>query len=110
MPLYHYECTNCGRRVEVLQNMGEETLDEEYPCANPNPSSSLCHMHKRMTQASFKFIAGTCEGWGGWERGGHDGESMIRQIPGTKDGRKVEKPKKEFESTVSVPRKVTDDT
>jgi putative FmdB family regulatory protein len=32
MPLYEYRCTGCGKRIEVLQRLGEERLTECPSC------------------------------------------------------------------------------
>lgn len=52
MPLYEYECNQCGKIVEVLQKISEKPLERCEHC-----SGSL---HKIVSQSSF-HLKGT--GW-----------------------------------------------
>jgi len=52
MPVYEYECTNCGHRVEIMQRFSDPPLEE----------CELCHgkMKKLISQCTF-HLKGT--GW-----------------------------------------------
>ena len=52
MPIYEYECTECGRHTEAMQNFSDPPLSE----------CELCHgeMKKLISQSSF-HLKGT--GW-----------------------------------------------
>ncbi len=53
MPIYEYECSDCGHRLEVLQYSGEPTLTECPACARGT-------LRKLMSAAGFRLSGG---GW-----------------------------------------------
>ncbi|MDD2604881.1 MAG: zinc ribbon domain-containing protein [Desulfobacterales bacterium] len=52
MPIYEYECENCGRIEEVLQRFSDEPLTRCRHCAGK--------LHKLVSQSSFHLKGG---GW-----------------------------------------------
>jgi putative FmdB family regulatory protein len=52
MPIYEYECMNCGKQCEVIQKFDDEPLSTCPECGG--------HMHKLISQTSF-ILKGT--GW-----------------------------------------------
>ncbi|NWF75294.1 MAG: zinc ribbon domain-containing protein [Nitrospirae bacterium] len=52
MPIYEYECSNCGKHCEVFQKFNEEPIKTCPDCGG--------HMHKLISQTSF-VLKGT--GW-----------------------------------------------
>jgi putative FmdB family regulatory protein len=52
MPIYEYECTNCGKQCEVIQKLHDVPLKTCPECGG--------HMHKLISQTSF-ILKGT--GW-----------------------------------------------
>jgi putative FmdB family regulatory protein len=52
MPIYEYECTNCGKQCEVFQKFNDEPIRTCPDCGG--------HMHKLISQTSF-VLKGT--GW-----------------------------------------------
>jgi putative FmdB family regulatory protein len=52
MPIYEYECLNCGKHYEVIQKFSEEPLRRCADCGG--------HLHKLVSQTSF-ILKGT--GW-----------------------------------------------
>jgi putative FmdB family regulatory protein len=47
MPLYEYECTVCGHRVEMIQRVSDAPLSECPQCGGP--------MKKLISAPSFQF-------------------------------------------------------
>lgn len=45
MPIYEYECDNCGKQCEVIQKFDDEPLSSCPDCGG--------HMHKLISQTSF---------------------------------------------------------
>lgn len=52
MPIYEYECLNCGKQCEVIQKFNDEPLSSCPDCGG--------NMHKLISQTSF-VLKGT--GW-----------------------------------------------
>ena len=52
MPIYEYECMNCGKQCEVFQKFNDEPLSSCPDCGG--------HMHKLISHSSF-ILKGT--GW-----------------------------------------------
>ena len=52
MPIYEYECLNCGKQCEVIQKYSDEPLNICTECGG--------HMHKMVSRTSF-ILKGT--GW-----------------------------------------------
>jgi len=52
MPIYEYECLDCGKQCEVIQKFDDEPLSSCPDCGG--------HMHKLVSQSSF-VLKGT--GW-----------------------------------------------
>jgi putative FmdB family regulatory protein len=53
MPIYQYQCTDCGHGLEALQKMSDPKLVDCPECNNPT-------LKKQLTAAAFK-LKGT--GW-----------------------------------------------
>ncbi len=52
MPIYEYECLDCGKQCEVIQKFDDEPLSSCPDCSG--------HMHKLISHTSF-VLKGT--GW-----------------------------------------------
>lgn len=53
MPIYEYQCAECGHQVEVLQKISDDPLKECPACGKPA-------MKKMVTAAAFRLKGG---GW-----------------------------------------------
>ncbi len=53
MPIYEYQCTECGHQTEVLQKISDEPLKVCPECGKPS-------MKKMVTAAAFRLKGG---GW-----------------------------------------------
>ena len=53
MPIYEYQCTECGHQTEVLQKISDEPLKECPVCGKPA-------MKKMVSAAAFRLKGG---GW-----------------------------------------------
>ncbi|WP_353409604.1 FmdB family zinc ribbon protein [Arenicella sp. 4NH20-0111] len=53
MPIYQYQCADCGHQMEALQKMSDPKLTDCPECKNPA-------LRKQVTAAAFK-LKGT--GW-----------------------------------------------
>ncbi|MCF8095561.1 MAG: zinc ribbon domain-containing protein [Desulfobacteraceae bacterium] len=79
MPIYEYECSDCGRVHEILQKMSEKPLSK---C--PDCSGSL---HKRISQCTF-HLKGT-----GWYATDYANKSNTPSSSGSGDKKEESKPK-----------------
>jgi putative FmdB family regulatory protein len=52
MPIYEYECPNCGKHFEIFQKFSDEPLSRCQECGG--------HVHKLISKTSF-ILKGT--GW-----------------------------------------------
>ncbi|MDI6889499.1 MAG: zinc ribbon domain-containing protein [Thermodesulfovibrionales bacterium] len=52
MPIYEYECPNCGKQYEIFQRFNDEPLSRCPDCGG--------HVHKLISRTSF-ILKGT--GW-----------------------------------------------
>ncbi len=94
MPIYVFGCTACGREVEELRKMGDNTPPEvEEAC----PQGGRCTMQQRITAAGLNFVG---EGWGGWEVS-QDGNFLAKHTPGKRNYAKYGKSKKAKEKKSS---------
>ena len=53
MPIYEYQCTECGYQAEVLQKISDDPLKDCPECGKPT-------MKKMVTAAAFRLKGG---GW-----------------------------------------------
>lgn len=53
MPIYEYECTDCGHQMEALQKMSDDPLKDCPACENPA-------LTKKISAAGFRLSGG---GW-----------------------------------------------
>ena len=53
MPIYEYQCTECGYQTEVLQKISDEPLKDCPECGKPT-------MKKKVSAAAFRLKGG---GW-----------------------------------------------
>jgi len=50
MPIYEYECTNCGHRIEVMQKFSDPPIEECEKChGKMRKLISLCTFHLKGT-------------------------------------------------------------
>ena len=47
MPIYEYECTKCGERIEVIQKMSDKPLKKHADCGGT--------LHKLISASGFQF-------------------------------------------------------
>ena len=47
MPIYEYECTKCGERIEVIQKMSDKPLKRHADCGGT--------LHKLISASGFQF-------------------------------------------------------
>jgi putative FmdB family regulatory protein len=47
MPIYEYECTKCGQRIEVIQKMSDKPLKKHADCGGT--------LHKLISASGFQF-------------------------------------------------------
>lgn len=65
MPLYEYECTDCGERFEVLQRMGEDGHGLTCPrCGAEGPRRKLSTFATSSEGAGGKTTGGAGAGCG----------------------------------------------
>jgi putative FmdB family regulatory protein len=63
MPIYEYECLDCGERFEVLQRMGEGATNLTCPKCGENRVTkqfSTCASASSGTQTSAASFGGGC--------------------------------------------------
>jgi len=48
MPIYHYQCSDCGHQLEALQRMSDPRLSDCPSCEKPA-------LEKQLTAAAFKL-------------------------------------------------------
>ncbi|MBX7223437.1 MAG: zinc ribbon domain-containing protein [Blastocatellia bacterium] len=53
MPIYEYECTNCGNQLEIIQKMSDAPLTDCPKCHRPT-------LEKLLSQSSFALKG---DGW-----------------------------------------------
>ncbi|MBI3562509.1 MAG: zinc ribbon domain-containing protein [Gammaproteobacteria bacterium] len=53
MPIYEYDCSACGHRVEKLQKLGDDPLKDCPACGQPR-------LQKRISAPGFRLSGG---GW-----------------------------------------------
>ena len=51
MPIYEYECEECGDKLEVLQRMSDPELTKYHGCDNPN-----CCIKKVPSTYGMNFV------------------------------------------------------
>jgi len=85
MPIYEYECTQCGKLIEVIQK-----LNARAPGRCENCSGKL---KKKISRASFQLKGG------GWYSDGYSTDSG--GSPESKSSSKPEKKKKDDKSSKS---------
>lgn len=100
MPLYEYQCLQCGKRTEVLQRLGEAPIAVCPQCGG--------EVKKLISSPAFQF-KGT--GWYATDYAGKKGggeskseESKSEAKPETKagEGAKADKPKESKESAAGA--------
>lgn len=69
MPIYEYECLDCGKRFEIFQKISEERLKECRACGGRlNRLISMCSFQLKGTGwyvTDYKSPAGAAKGNGG---------------------------------------------
>lgn len=65
MPLYEYQCTECGHRFEVLQRMGEGADGLSCPrCQGPRPEKKFSTFASTSTGSGSASATGCGAGSG----------------------------------------------
>ena len=64
MPIYEYECMNCGKVVEAVQKVNDQPLSECYHCSGK--------LQKLISQSAFHLKGG---GWYADSYGGKSGSA-----------------------------------
>ncbi len=91
MPIYEYQCTECGYQTEVLQKISDDPLRDCPRCGKPA-------MKKMVTAAAFRLKGG---GWyetdfkSGKKKNVHDSGEAAKtdsQSPGKKPADTASKP------------------
>ncbi|OHE55116.1 MAG: FmdB family transcriptional regulator [Thermodesulfovibrio sp. RBG_19FT_COMBO_42_12] len=82
MPIYEYECLDCGKQCEVIQKFDDEPLSSCPDCGG--------HMHKLISHTSF-ILKGT--GW--YVTDYARAEQKKSEKPARKTNTKPEQPKAE---------------
>ncbi|MBM4137040.1 MAG: zinc ribbon domain-containing protein [Nitrospira sp.] len=92
MPIYEYECLDCGKHCEMIQKFSDEPLDTCPDCGG--------HMHKLISHTSF-ILKGT--GWYVTDYASSERKKAKESeaTPSTKVDTKSE-PKKETKAGASV--------
>lgn len=78
MPIYEYQCTECGYQTEVLQKISDEPLKDCPECGKPA-------MKKMVSAAAFRLKGG---GW--YETDFKSGKK--KNVHDTGEGAKADKP------------------
>jgi putative FmdB family regulatory protein len=90
MPIYEYECLDCGKRFEIFQKMSEEPLKECKVCKGRlNRLISQCSFQLKGTGwyvTDYKSPASSAKGNGGKQADKHEGkpEEKAQTKPETK--------------------------
>ena len=86
MPIYEYECTNCGKQCEVIQKYNDKPLKTCPGCGG--------HMHKLISHSSF-VLKGT--GWYVTDYASPDRKKKAMESEGKPSPAAETKPQKEKE-------------
>jgi putative FmdB family regulatory protein len=72
MPIYEYECLNCGNKLEVIQKFNDRPLETCHQCSG--------RLHKLISQSSF-ILKGN--GWyvTDYARNGKKNEAVSHEKP-----------------------------
>jgi putative FmdB family regulatory protein len=74
MPIYEYECTKCGERIEVIQKMSDKPLKKHAECGGT--------LHKLISASGFQF-KGT--GWYVTDYARKDAKNESKETKETKE-------------------------
>jgi putative FmdB family regulatory protein len=85
MPIYEYECTQCGKVIEVIQRLNARAPGRCEKCSGK--------LKKKISRASFQLKGG------GWYSDGYSTDSG--DSPESKSSSKPEKKKKDDKSSKS---------
>ena len=90
MPIYEYQCRNCGDEFEALQKVGERPLRRCKKCSG--------RLDKLISRTSFLLKGG---GWysEGYTRGGKKAPAASSESKSTDSGSKSEKKKRPTRSS-----------
>ncbi len=80
MPIYEYECTNCGHRIEVMQKFSDPPIEECEKCHGK--------MKKLISQCTF-HLKGT--GWYVTDYGSKAQHNKSKKDEGVKSEKKENK-------------------
>jgi len=93
MPIYEYECLQCGKRTELLQRLDEAPLAACPQCGG--------EVKKLISSPAFQFKG---SGWYVTDYAGKKAEPKAEAKPESKtdDGAKAEKPEKPKEAAAGA--------
>jgi putative FmdB family regulatory protein len=94
MPLYEYECDNCGHRFEVIQKFSDAPIEKCPKCGGP--------VHKLQSAPAF-HLKGT--GWYITDYGKKDQTGTDKSEGGTKDSKESAAGSKETTSSTEKSEK-----
>ena len=81
MPIYEYQCSECGFQTEVLQKISDEPLKDCPECGKPA-------MKKMVTAAAFRLKGG---GWYETDFKSGNKKNVHESVEGSKpDGKRAE--------------------
>ena len=96
MPIYEYECSACGHRMEALQKVSDAPLKKCPDCGKPK-------LHKLLSAPSFRLKGG------GWYETDFKSGNKRNLAEGGAEGSKAEKPAaKDKETKAGKPVKSAD--
>jgi len=56
MPIYEYQCTQCGEKFEEVQSISEDSSKLVCPkCGSQNPRRLFSTFHSRISSASINY-------------------------------------------------------
>jgi putative FmdB family regulatory protein len=90
MPIYEYECTDCGNLIEVIQKIGARAPGRCEKCTGK--------LKKKISRASFQLKGG---GWYSDGYGSGSGSSGSEDTPKKDKKDKTEKKEKDGKSSKS---------
>ncbi len=103
MPIYEYECSNCGKIFEVFQRITEEPLTKCKACKGPvNRLISQCSFQLKGTGwyvTDYKHGGATSSGNGSKTNGGKGEKTEAKAEPPKGEASKTETSKTESSKT-----------
>ena len=91
MPIYEYECRQCGYRLDALQKMSDPLLTDCPECAQPSLRKLLSAPHFRLRGSGWYETDFKNSGRGESAGGAGDGESKPAAGSGKEAGKEADK-------------------